>query len=125
MSDKALKMVTCSGCDAKVFIPGDLPPLASEPCKRCGHAIMMPMQLRQFELRSKIASGGHGKVYRAFDTVLERLVAGKVMRKELGAEPVAVGSLYREAPACGLLHHTNSILIYAVHGVEGQRDLGM
>ena len=64
--DKPLKMVTCPGCDAKVFIPGDLPPLAIEPCKRCGHAIMMPMQLRQFELRSKIASGGHGKVYRAF-----------------------------------------------------------
>ena len=36
-SDKPLKMVTCSGCEAKVFIPGDLPPLATEPCKRCGH----------------------------------------------------------------------------------------
>ena len=56
VSDKPLKMVTCSGCDAKVFIPGDLPPLSTEPCKRCGHPIMMPMQLRQFELRSKIAS---------------------------------------------------------------------
>src|SRR5215468_6407429 len=68
MSDKPLKLVTCSNpdCAAKVFIPGDLPPLATEPCKRCGHPIMMPMQLRQFELRSKIASGGQGKVYRAF-----------------------------------------------------------
>ena len=82
-SDKPLKMVTCSGCEAKVFIPGDLAPLSTEPCKRCGHAIMMPMQLRQFELRSKIASGGQGKVYRAFDTVLERLVAVKLMRKEI------------------------------------------
>ena len=27
-SDKPLKMVTCSGCESKVFIPGDLPPLA-------------------------------------------------------------------------------------------------
>ena len=27
-TDKPLKMVTCPGCDAKVFIPGDLPPLA-------------------------------------------------------------------------------------------------
>ena len=30
------------------------------------------MQLRQFELRSVIASGGMGTVYRAFDTVLNR-----------------------------------------------------
>src|ERR1043165_9520278 len=81
MSDsKPLKMVTCPGCDAKTFIPGDLPPLASEPCKKCGHAIMMPMQLRQFELRSKIASGGMGVVYRAWDTPLERLVAVKLIK---------------------------------------------
>ena len=83
MGDKPLKMVTCGGCQAKVFIPGDLPPLSSEPCKRCGYPIMMPMQLRQFELRSRIGGGGHGKVYRAFDTVLARLVAVKLMRQEL------------------------------------------
>src|SRR5438445_391516 len=53
-----LKLVTCSNpaCQAKVFIPGDLPPLATEPCKKCGHPIMMPMQIRQFELQIKIAS---------------------------------------------------------------------
>src|SRR5258706_983949 len=125
MSDKALKMVTCSGCDAKVFIPGDLPPLASEPCKRCGHAIIMPMQLRQFELRSKIASGGHGKVYRAFDQVLERLVAVKLMRKELESDPVALESFYREARACASLNHTNIIHIYAFDELESQRYLVM
>ena len=124
-SDKPLKMVTCSGCDAKVFIPGDLPPLSTEPCKRCGYPIMMPMQLRQFELRSKIASGGHGKVYRAFDTVLERLVAVKLMRKELENDPVALESFYREARACASLNHTNIIHIYSFDEFEGQRYLVM
>src|SRR3954447_8593217 len=127
MSNKPLKLVTCSNpaCDAKVFIPGDLPPLASEPCKRCGHAIMMPMQLRQFELRSKIASGGHGKVYRAFDQVLERMVAVKLMRKELESDPVALESFYREARACASLNHTNIIHIYAFDELDGQRYLVM
>src|SRR5438034_9071461 len=124
-SDKPLKMVTCSGCEAKVFIPGDLPPLASLPCSKCGHAIMMPMQLRQFELRSKIASGGHGKVYRAFDTVLERMVAVKLMRKELEADPVALEGFYREARACASLNHTNIIHIYAFDDLDGQRYLVM
>src|SRR2546421_11509320 len=102
MSNKPLKLVTCSNpaCEAKVFIPGDLPPLATEPCKRCGYPIMMPMQLRQFELRSKIASGGHGKVYRAFDTVLERLVAGKIMRKGFGAGAGGVESVFLGARGC-------------------------
>src|SRR6266513_1707082 len=127
MSNKPLKLVTCSNpaCEAKVFIPGDLPPLATEPCKRCGHPIMMPMQLRQFELRSKIASGGHGKVYRAFDTVLERFVAVKLMRKELENDPVALESFYREARACAGLNHTNIVQIYAFDELEGQRYLVM
>jgi serine/threonine-protein kinase len=125
MSDKSLKMVTCPGCDAKVFIPGDLQPLSTEPCKRCGHPIMMPMQLRQFELRSKIASGGQGKVYRAWDTVLERLVAVKVMRKELEGDPAAMEAFVREARACASLNHTNIIHIYTFDEFEGQRYLVM
>jgi serine/threonine-protein kinase len=125
MSDKPLKMVTCPGCEAKVFIPGDLPPLSTEACKRCGHAIMMPMQMRHFELRSKIASGGHGKVYRAWDKVLERLVAIKLMRRELENDPVALESFYREARACAGLNHTNIIHIYAFDEFDGQRYLVM
>lgn len=125
MSEKPLKMVTCPGCEAKVFIPGDLPPLATEPCKRCGYPIMMPMQLRQFELRSKIASGGHGKVYRAWDSVLERLVAVKLMRKELENDPVALESFYREARACARLNHTNIVQIYSFDELDNQRYLVM
>src|SRR6266581_3656925 len=124
-SEKPLKMVTCSGCDAKVFIPGDLPPLSTEPCKKCGHPIMMPMQLRQFELRSKIASGGQGKVYRAFDTVLERMVAVKLMRKELETDAVALAGFYREARTCAAFNHTNIVQIYAFDELEGQRYLVM
>ncbi len=124
-SEKPLKMVTCPGCEAKAFISGDLPPLASEPCKRCGHALMMPLQIRNFELRSKIASGGHGKVYRAFDVVLERMVAVKLMRKELENDPAALESFYREARACASLNHTNIIHIYAFDEFEGQRYLVM
>jgi serine/threonine protein kinase len=112
-------------CEAKVFIPGDLPPLSTEPCKRCGNSIMMPMQMRQFELRSKIASGGHGKVYKAFDNILEREVAVKLMRKELESDPVALESFYREARACARLNHTNIIHIYSYDELEGQRYLVM
>jgi eukaryotic-like serine/threonine-protein kinase len=124
-SDKPLKMVTCSGCETRVFIPGDLPPLSSVPCSKCGHSIMMPMQLRQFELRSKIGSGGHGKVYRAFDTILERLVAVKIMRKELENDAAALADFIREARACASLNHTNIVQIYAFDEFEGQRYLVM
>lgn len=125
MSDKPLKMVTCPGCETKTFIPGDLLPLATVPCTKCGHPIMMPMTLRQFELRSKIASGGMGVVYRAWDMTLERLVAVKLMKKELLAEPQMLESFYLEARACARLNHTNIIHIYTFDEWQGERYLVM
>jgi serine/threonine protein kinase len=125
MSDKPLKMVTCGWCETRVFIPGDLSPLGTVPCSKCGHPIMMPKQLRQFELRSVIASGGMGTVYRAFDTVLERPVAVKLMKKELLNDDKALENFYREARACAQLNHTNIVHIYTFDEMDGQRYLVM
>jgi serine/threonine protein kinase len=120
-----LRMVTCGWCETKVFIPGDLAPLATVPCSKCGHPIMMPMMIRQFELRSVVGSGGMGTVYRAWDTTLERMVAVKLMRKELLDDQKALESFYREARACARLNHTNIVHIYAFDDWEGQSYLVM
>src|SRR6266545_1578155 len=122
---KPLRMVTCAGCGAKVFISGDLPPLTTTPCTKCSHPVMMPMRLRQFELRDAIASGGMGTVYRAFDLMLEREVAVKLMRKELVEDAKSLESFYREARACAALNHTNIIHIYTFDEFEGQLYLVM
>ncbi|MGB8370759.1 MAG: serine/threonine-protein kinase [Limisphaerales bacterium] len=120
-----LRMVTCGWCETKVFIPGDLAPLGTVPCSKCGHPIMMPMMLRQFELRSVVGSGGMGTVYRAWDTTLERMVAVKLMRKELLADQIALENFYREARACARLNHTNIVHIYSFDDWEGQQYLVM
>src|SRR5664280_510010 len=126
MGDRApLKMVTCSHCNTKVFISGDLRPLATESCKKCGHPIMMPLMLRQFELEGVIGSGGMGTVYRAMDTTLARMVAVKLMKKELLSDQKALDDFYREARACASLNHTNIIHIYTFDELEGQRYLVM
>jgi len=118
-------MVTCGWCETKVFIPGDLAPLGTVPCSKCGHPIMMPMMIRQFELRSVVGSGGMGTVYRAWDTTLERMVAVKLMRKELLTDQKALESFYREARACARLNHTNIVHIYTFDEWEGQQYLVM
>src|SRR5256885_13003473 len=122
---KPLRMVTCGGCGAKVFISGDLPPLSTTPCTKCGHPVMMPMRLRQFELRDAIASGGMGNGCRACHLMLEREVAVKLMRKELVEETKSLESFYREARACAALNHTNIIHIYTFDEFEGQLYLAM
>src|SRR5437879_9290634 len=118
-------MVTCKGCGATVFIAGDLAPLSSTPCTKCSHPVMMPMRMRQFELRDAIASGGMGTVYRAFDLMLEREVAVKLMRKDLTEDAKVLESFYREARACAALNHTNIIHIYTFDEFEAQLYLVM
>src|SRR5439155_19939970 len=118
-------MVTCSGCGATVFISGDLQPLATTPCTKCGHPVTMPMRMRQFELREAIASGGMGTVYRAFDLMLERDVAVKLMRRELVEDAKSLESFYREARACAALNHTNIIHIYTFDEFDSQFYLVM
>ena len=118
-------MVTCAGCSAKVFIPGDLQPLSMTPCPKCGYQIMMPLRLRQFELRAFIASGGMGAVYRAFDTVLEREVAVKVMKPDVANDPHGMEGFYREARACASMNHTNIVQLYNFDESDGQKYLVM
>jgi serine/threonine protein kinase len=86
---------------------------------------MMPLKLRQFELRGVIGKGGMGTVYRAFDTLLERMVAVKLMKKELANDARALEGFFREARACAALNHTNIIHIYAFDEFDGQRYLVM
>ena len=122
---KALKMVSCPACGAKQFIPGDLAPLGTVACTKCQASVMMPMMLRQYELRSEIASGGMGTVYRAWDTALGREVAVKLMKREFAEDPAAVNNFAVEARACAQINHTNIIHIYSFDYHEGLRFLAM
>lgn len=118
-------MVTCGRCKARTFIPGDLEPFAVIPCSKCGHPVMLPVMLRNFELRTVIASGGMGTVYTAHDVKLQREVALKMMKREMAADPAVMQAFYREARAAAALNHTNIIHIYSFDELEGQPYLVM
>ncbi len=118
-------MVSCGRCKAKTFIAGDLAPFATEECKKCGHPLMLPVMLNNFELRTIIASGGMGTVYTALDTKLQREVALKMMKREMAADPQVMEGFYREAQAGASLNHTNIIHIYSFNEFNGQPYLVM
>ncbi len=124
-SRKALRMIPCAACGTTLFLPGDAAPLSFVPCTKCGAPVMMPMRLRQFELRAPIGSGGMGAVYRAFDVTLEREVAVKLVKRELMNDEHAMEGFYREARACARLNHTNIIHLYTFDEWEGQMYLVM
>src|ERR1041385_7436797 len=122
---KPLKMVECGGGRAKVFISAALQAFESIPGTRCGHPVFMPMQFRQFELRSIIASGGMGTVYRAWDLMLNREVAVKMLKKEMAQDEEVLAGFFREARASASLNHTNIIHIYTFDVVDEQPYLVM
>lgn len=86
---------------------------------------MLPVMLRNFELRTIVASGGMGTVYTAHDTKLEREVALKMMKREMAADPEVMAAFYREARAAAALNHTNIIHIYSFDEFDGQPYLAM
>jgi len=116
---KPLRRSVCGACKWSNWIPGDLPPLETIPCTKCGHPVMLPFRIRQFELREVIASGGMGTVYRSFDITLERQVAVKLLKREMAEDAQVLESFYREARAGAALNHTNIIHIYTFDEYEG------
>lgn len=115
---KPLRRAICGACKANNWIPGDLPPLEAVPCSKCSHPVILPFQIRQFELREIIASGGMGTVFRSFDVTLERNVAVKLLKREMAEDPQVLKSFYREARAGAALNHTNIIHIYTFDEFE-------
>jgi serine/threonine-protein kinase len=66
----------------------------------------------RYELRSLLATGGMGQVWRAHDTVLDRPVAVKVLRSEFTGDPTFIARFRAEARHTAVLAHRN---IAALH----------
>ena len=69
---------------------------------------------------AKIGEGGMGSVYRAYDEVLHRDVAVKVVRKGAQLDSSAGKNLLQEARASSSLAHPNICTIYEVGETEGE-----
>jgi len=118
-------MIKCYFCGASSFVPPEYPAGSQMPCAKCGKEILVPFMLRHFEVRQIIASGGMGTVYRAYDTVLQREVAVKLMKPELAADPKKLDEFYREAKVIAALNHPHIIQVFHFGEFEGQNFIAM
>ncbi len=75
-------------------------------------------KLSRYLLREPLGSGGMSSVYRAYDPVLDRDVAIKILPAELARDPVLRERFHEEARALGGVEHPSLIRIFAV-GQEG------
>ncbi len=65
----------------------------------------------RYRLDARIGRGGMSTVYRAFDTVLEREVAIKVMHSEIAADSDQLERFRREARAVARLNHPHIVTV--------------
>jgi len=79
----------------------------------------------KYEIQKEIAQGGMGIVYQAWDRMLERVVALKVIHQHLVNDSNNLARFLDEARKMAHLHHPNIIQIYSVEEEQGQPFLVM
>ena len=79
--------------------------------------------LGHFVVLGILGKGGMGTVYEAFDRTLDRRIAVKVLRHDVGRQHAR--RLVREAQALAQLSHPNVVHVYEVGEVEGQTFVAM
>ena len=72
-----------------------------------------------YELRSLIGMGGMGEVYRAYDTVKERMVAVKLLRPEVAADPSFQARFRRESRVAARLQEPHVIPVHDFGEIDG------
>ena len=88
---------------------------AAAPAKKKKKTI----QLGDFKLVKKLGQGGMGEVYLANQVSLDRLVALKILSKEMAKKPGFVERFVREARAMAKIDHANAVKIYAAESDKG------
>ena len=79
----------------------------------------------KFELHDLIGEGAMGVVWKAYDTVIRRYVALKLLTSRIGKTTDARQRFLREGRAAGVLQHPNLVTLYDLGEAEGQLYIAM
>jgi eukaryotic-like serine/threonine-protein kinase len=103
---------TCPACGA-VIDTSEAEPLARIGCPSCGQETRVERTFDHFEVIETLGVGGMGTVYKARDTLLDRFVALKLLRRDLSGEKDHASRFRHEARIAGSVNHPNVIRIFS------------
>jgi eukaryotic-like serine/threonine-protein kinase len=108
--------------------------LAAQPREDASHppaaatdetALPARTQPSRYQILGELGRGGMGIVYKAKDTVLDRLVAYKVLPDALKENPQALKNFLREAKSAAQLNHPNIVTVYDAGEQDGRYYIAM
>ncbi len=79
----------------------------------------------RYQIVGELGRGGMGIVYKAKDTVLDRMVAYKVLPDALKENPQALKNFLREAKAAAKLNHPGIVTVYDAGEQDGRYFIAM
>ena len=82
-------------------------------------------QLNQFSIVEHLGTGGMGAVYKALDRSLNRMVALKLLRKELSADENYIAKLEEEARITASINHPYVVKVFSFDQDDGQYYIAM
>lgn len=115
----SIKQITCASCKHAIDITG-YTPLSNQPCPQCGEGFEVPCQIGQYLLFKRLAAGAMGSVYKAYDEVLARQVALKIVSAPPSKDDDLYQGALREARIQGSMNHPCVAQVYAMSEEMGQ-----
>ena len=120
----ASTLQTCPACGVS-FDTSDAEPLARVECPNCGEKVRAERMFHNFLIVETVGFGGMGTVYKARDTLLDRFVALKLLRKDLEGGLDETAQLQHEARMAASVNHPNIVQVFSSGTDHGQFYLVM
>ena len=79
----------------------------------------------RYRIESLIGEGGMGKVFKAYDKDLDRMVALKVVRTEFASDPASMQRFKQELLLASRISHRNILRIHDLGDVDGVKFISM
>ncbi len=115
---------TCAACGGAIDVTGEFP-FAQIYCPHCGEGMRARRIFNNFELVELIGEGGMGSVYKAYDHALDRMVALKLLRREMSAREDERAKIEQEARITASVNHPHVVRVYSFGEAGGQFYLAM
>ena len=121
---KGTEIWVCPQCGFRM----DIAPLglyAEVQCPRCFRSERVHAQLGNFRLDAVLGVGGMSVVYRAFDVVLHRALALKVLNDTFRDQPERIERFENESAMMARVRHENVTSVYSAGRAYGQFYIAM